>query len=202
MFILNYSTVIDPLLKDVRTYAPEFSGMKARDRVLDVCCGTGDQVFHYAKRSIIATGIDLDPNMIELARRRKRRQGLTNVSFHVADASSLPFKNDSFDYASISFALHQIERASRDRVISEMKRVVKKEGDLIFIDFHVPLPENLYGYLIKIIEFIAGGGHFRNFKDYVAQGGLDEILMGKQLAEGKRGYLKNGIITIIKARNV
>jgi len=202
MFIFNYSTVIDPLLRDIRIYTPEFSGMKAGDRVLDVCCGTGDQVFHYAKRGIIATGIDLSASMIKLARRNKRKQGLRNVSFQIADALNLPFKDNFFDYASISFALHENERTVRDKIIYEMKRVVKKEGALIFMDFQVPLPKNPYLYLIKAIEFIAGRNHFRYFKDYIEQGGLDEILKKNQLPEAKKDYLNNGMLAIIKTRNI
>lgn len=202
MFSFIYSTVIDPLLRGIRIYAPEFSGMKAGDTVLDVCCGTGAQAIHYAKRGIIATGIDLGQGMIELAERSKRKQGLRNVSFQIADALNLPFENNFFDYASISLALHEVERTARDRIISEMKRVIKKEGALIFTDFRVPLPKNLALYLIKSIEFIAGRKHFRYFKDYIEQGGLDELLRKNQLPEEKRDYLNNGLIVIIKARNV
>jgi len=202
MFSFIYSIVIDPLLRDIRIYAPEFSGMKAGDTVLDVCCGTGVQAIHYAKRGIIATGIDLGQGMIELAERSKRKQGLRNVSFQIADALNLPFENNFFDYASISLALHEVERTARDRIISEMKRVIKKEGALIFTDFRVPLPKNLALYLIKSIEFIAGRNHFRCFKDYIEQGGLDELLRKNQLPEEKRDYLNNGLIVIIKARNV
>jgi len=202
MFLLNYSILVDPLLRDVRTYTAKFSGMKAGDKVLDVCCGTGDQAFYYAQVGIMATGIDLDPNMLKLARKGKRRQALSNVSFQIADARYLPFKDNYFDYVSISFALHEKERTVRDKVISEMKRVVKKEGALIFIDFQVPLPKNLFVYLVRAIEFIAGREHHRYFKDYIAQGGLDEILEKNQLTEAKRDYLNDGLITIIKTSNL
>ena len=175
--------------------------MKAGDRVLDVCCGTGDQVFHYAQIGIMATGIDLNPGMIRVAQRNKRKQALRNASFQIADALNLPFEDNFFDYASISFALHEKERTVRDKIISDMKRVVKKDGALIFIDFSVPLPENRFIYLIKAIEFIAGRNHFRCFKDYIEQGGLDVILKKNQLTEEKRHYLNDGLIIIIKTGN-
>jgi len=201
MFFLNYATLVDPLLRDIRIYTVKFSGMKAGDRVLDVCCGTGDQAFYYAQAGITANGIDLDPNMLKLARKDKRKKALRNVSFQIADARNLPFKDSFFDYASISFALHEKERTARDKIISEMRRVVKKEGALIFIDLQVPLPKNLFAYLVKAIEFVAGREHHRCFKDYIAQGGLDEILKKNQLAEAKRDYLNDGLITIIKTGN-
>jgi len=174
--------------------------MKAGDRVLDVCCGTGDQAFHYAKRGIVASGIDLSPGMIKLAEKNKEKQGLRDVSFQIADAVNLPFRDSFFDYASISLALHENERTARDKIISEMKRVVKKEGALIFVDFQVPLPKNLYTYLAKAIEFIAGKKHHRCFRDYIEQGGLDEILKKNQLPEAKRAY-PNSFMTIIKTGN-
>ena len=204
MFFLNYSTIVDPLLRDLRTYIPEFSGMKAGDRVLDICCGTGAQVFYYAQKGAIATGIDLDPNMLKLARKSGEKQDSSNTSFQMADAQNLPFKDNFFDCASISFALHEKERTARDKIISEMKRVVKKDGALIFIDFSVPLPESRFIYLIKAIEFIAGRNHFRCFKDYIEQGGLDVILKKNQLTEEKRhylNYLNDGLIIIIKTGN-
>ena len=199
MLFLNYSTLIDPFLRGVRLYTIYFSRMKAGDRVLDVCCGTGDQAFHYARAGITATGIDLDPNMLKLARKDKRKT--SNVSFQRADACYLPFKDNSFDYASISFALHEKERAARDKIIAEMKRVVRKSGALIFLDFQVPLPKKMLPYLVRVLEFLAGRNHHRCFRDYLAQGGLDVLLARNQLAEARRDYLNDGLITIIKAMN-
>ncbi len=201
MFPLNYSTVIDPLLKGIRLYAIKFSGMKAGDRVLDVCCGTGDQVFYYAGAGFTAAGIDRDPRMLELARRDKRRSTLSGASFQIADARNLPLPDGLFDYASISFALHEKERQVRDRVISEMKRVVKKGGALIFIDFSVPLPKKPISCFVRVAEFMAGREHHRCFRDYLAQGGLEAILKKSQLQEEKRAYLKSGLITMIKTAN-
>ncbi len=202
MFFLNYSTVIDPLLRDIRTYTLEFSGMKAGDRALDVCCGSGAQALYYAREGIIATGIDLNPDMIELAQRGKEKSGLRDVSFQIADAVNLPFLDNSFDYASISLALHAIENIARDRVIAEMKRVVKTAGALIFIDFRVPLPRNAYGYLVRAAEFLVGGEHSRNSRDFLVRGGLGEVLGRNQLGIAKKSYLKRGTIAIVKTGNV
>jgi len=202
MLFFNYSTIIDPFLRDVRLYAINFSGMKAGERVLDVCCGTGDLVFYYAQAGITAIGVDLDPNMLKLARKDKRRKASSHTSFHIADARNLPFKDNCFDSASISFALHEKERAARDSIISEMKRVVRKGGALLFLDFQVPLPRNLFSYLVRVIEFFAGRKHHWYFKDYIAQGGLDVLLARNHLAETKRSYLNSGLMTIIKSRNI
>ena len=200
MYILTYARVIDPILHDIRVYTPDFAGMKPGDRVLDVCCATGDQVFHYARRGVNAAGIDFDPRMVGIADRSRRRRGLTDVSFQVADAENLPFRDNTFDCASVSLALHEKERPARDRVISEMKRVVRSEGVLVFIDFRAPLPRNAYAFLIRIVEFFAGWSHFRCSRDYIEQGGLGELLNKHRLHVEKRDYLKYGTIMIVKAK--
>ncbi len=202
MYMFGYTRVIDPILRDVRLYTPEFSGMKAGDRVLDVCCGTGDQALHYAGKGIDATGIDTDPRMVKVAERKRRKRGLGNVSFQLADAQALPFRDNSFDYASVSFSLHEKQRPARARVISEMKRVVKAQGTLVFVDFSVPFPRNAYSYLIRAVEFMAGREHFRCSRDFVEQGGLDVLLRSNRLHEDKRDYLKYGTVAIIRTRNV
>lgn len=200
MWFLNYSNLIDPLLKDIRIRALKFSGIKDGDKVLDVCCGTGDQIFHYLKKDIVAYGIDLEPSMIKIAKRNKKKLGLSNVSFQVADAQNLPFENGFFDSVSISFGLHEKERKTRDRIVSEMKRVAKKEGGLIFIDYRVPLPKTYISYLIKGVEYLAGREHFRYFKDYLEQGGLNVILKKNRLRVEKRDYAMGRIIEMIKTR--
>jgi len=168
---------------------------------LDVCCGTGDQVFHYAKVDAITYGIDLNPKMIEVAEKNKKKLGLDNVFFQIADAQNLPFKDNFFDCASVSFGLHEKERKARDKIISEMKRVVKEGGNLIFIDFQVPLPQAPFSWLIKTVEYFAGTNHYEYFKDYLWQGGLNEILKENQLRIEKNERTKNGIVEIIKAKN-
>lgn len=202
MFIFNYETLIDPLLRDIRKFTPEFSGMNAGDRVLDVCCGTGAQVLEYGRRGIIAIGIDTSPSMLNIAARNRMRQELANVSFQLAEATNLPFPDGYFDYVSVSFGLHDKEKSIRDKVISEMKRVVKQEGALIFIDFQVPLPKNVWAMFARIIEFLAGGSHYQGFKDYLRNGGLNQILKDHQLLEEYAHRVKGGIAVIIKARNI
>jgi len=199
--MFNYETLVDPLLRDIRKYTPEFSGMRAGDKVVDVCCGTGAQVLEYGRRGIVATGIDISPSMLKIATRNMRRQKAVNVSFQLANATNLPFPNGYFDYASISLGLHDKEKPIRYQIISEMKRVIKQDGALIFIDFQVPLPRNVWGVSARAIEFLAGGSHYQGFKDYLANGGLEDVLKNHGLREECRTNLKNGLLMATKAVN-
>jgi ubiquinone/menaquinone biosynthesis C-methylase UbiE len=175
--------------------------MKTGDRVLDVGCGTGDQVFHYEQKGAIATGVDQNPSMIELAEKNRKRRGFNHSTFRLASATELPFRDGYFDCASISLGLHEMERDERNRAVSEMKRVVKKEGVLMFIDFQVPLPGNSFAYLIRAVEFLAGRDNRMCFRDYMAQGGLKQILKENQLAPQKEALLMRGNLQVIKSSN-
>jgi ubiquinone/menaquinone biosynthesis C-methylase UbiE len=201
VLLFNYSTLVDPVLKEVRTCVAGLSGIKAGDRVLDVCCGTGEQVFHYAQKGAVATGVDQEPGMIELAERNRKRRGF-NSTFRVASATGLPFPDGYFDCASISLGLHEMEKDERNRAVSEMKRVVKKKGVLMFIDFQVPLPKNLFAYLIRAVEFLAGKDNRMCFRDYLAQGGLKQILKQNQLTPQEQALLIRGNLQIMKSSNL
>jgi ubiquinone/menaquinone biosynthesis C-methylase UbiE len=187
---LLYSVTIDRALAGIRARVPDFSGMKAGDRVLDVCCGTGAQTFCYASKGIISWGIDVDPGMIEFAEKRNRRLGLNNTFFQRASAGNLPFRNACFDHASICMGLHEKEGPLRDRIISEMKRVVKEDGTLAIVDYRVPYPEDAYGRAARILERMAGRDHCRCFRGFISDGGLDSLVSRHQLREEKREYAK------------
>ena len=201
MIIFNYETLIDPLLRDIRKFTPEFGGMKAGDRVIDICCGTGAQVLEYARNGIIAVGIDNSLDMLKTAKRNKDRQKALNVSFQLADASNLPFSDAYFDYATISFGLHDKENQLRYKIVSEMRRVVKQGGTLIFVDFQVPLPRNIWGVFARVIEFLAGGSHYKGFKDYCVRGGLEDVFRYHSLLEVYRTLSKSGLIAATKVFN-
>jgi ubiquinone/menaquinone biosynthesis C-methylase UbiE len=201
VLLFNYSTLVDPILKEVRTCVVGLSGLKAGDLVLDVCCGTGEQVFHYAKMGAVATGVDQEPSMIEVAERNRKRRGVNHAVFRVASAAGLPFPDGYFDCVSISLGLHEMEREERNIAVSEMKRVVKKGGVLMFIDFRVPLPKNIFAYAISTVEFLAGRDNYRCFRDYLAQGGLEQVLKENRLAQQKEAFLLCGNLQVIKARN-
>jgi ubiquinone/menaquinone biosynthesis C-methylase UbiE len=190
---------MDPVMRPLRSYVHEFAGMEVGSSALDVCCGTGDQAIHYSRRGIIATGIDIDPCMIGVAKTKSYKLGLTDVSFHTASAQHLPFPDGVFDCASISAAIHENESSDIDRIISEMRRVVKTEGALVLVDYKVPLPRLISAYFSFVLEYLAGRDHWGCFRDYMDQGGLDGILERHGLHEETR--VEVGPLWLVKTTN-
>jgi len=198
VFSINYATIVDPILRDARRYMPDFAGMKTGDSVLDICCGSGAQVYEYTRRGLVATGLDNNQEMLALAE-KYYNNGACGASFKLADAAHLPFADGSFDFTSISMALHDKDFTMVDMIVSEMKRVTRTGGALIFMDYSVPLPRSVSGHLIRAIEFIAGGEHFSNFRWYLKNSGLQRVLVINRLSVIKETHVKMDNITLVLA---
>lgn len=190
---------VDPMMHGLWEKVCEFAEILPGERAIDLCCGTGSLALHYANQGIITDAIDYDPHLISNANRKIYKSKTNNISFHLANALYLPFENDTFDHASISLSLHEKENDQQNKVIAEMKRVVKKEGSIVFIDYSVPMPRVPSAYASKMLEFCAGRYHYRCFKDYIRRGGLVEIIKQNDLPQEKRVDL--GPLTLVKTPN-
>jgi ubiquinone/menaquinone biosynthesis C-methylase UbiE len=201
MTAFMYSNVIDRILRGVRRSVPEFCGMRPGESALDVCCATGAQALCYASHGLAAAGVDSDRRLIDFASRSWRARGPVNASFHLADARYLPFRGGCFDYVSVSFALHEKDPETRYGLISEMKRVAREQGSLVFIDFAAPLPGNAFSYMIELVELLAGREHHRWSREFRSGGGLEALLEEHALREEKREYRLRGNVALVLARN-
>ena len=94
----------------------------AGHRILEVGCGTGCDLLQFAKHGAHATGIDVTPRHVRLARERVR--GMAEV--HEADARALPFEDETFDYVYSHGVLHHIKQPRL--VVDEIFRVLRPNG--------------------------------------------------------------------------
>lgn len=101
---------------------------------LDVCCGTGDMAIaiKHSFPSCAVTAIDFSPAMLAVA----KKKAAAGIDWLEGNAMALPFDDGSFDGACISFGL----RNTPDylQVLSEMRRVVRKDGMVACLDSFVP----------------------------------------------------------------
>lgn len=102
--------------------------------ILDLCCGTGDVVFHLLRTdpSLRVTGIDFCAPMLDGARARAPKEARGDATFVEGDVMSLPFANDSFDGATMGFSLRNV--VDIDQVLSEINRVLKPGARFVNID--------------------------------------------------------------------
>jgi ubiquinone/menaquinone biosynthesis C-methylase UbiE len=94
-------------------------------KMLEIGCGTGHWTAFFSGKGFQITAIDISPAMLAVARRKH----LANVTFMEADAMQLPFADEAFDQVA---AITTLEFCSdRDRVLSEMARILKHGGLLL-----------------------------------------------------------------------
>jgi demethylmenaquinone methyltransferase/2-methoxy-6-polyprenyl-1,4-benzoquinol methylase len=101
------------------------------DRVLDVCCGTGDLALAAAVAGGTVTGLDFSEPMLERA--RAKEPALEWVS---GDALELPFAEGSFDAVTIGFGLRNL--ADAERGLAEMHRVLSPGGRVAILEITKP----------------------------------------------------------------
>jgi 2-polyprenyl-3-methyl-5-hydroxy-6-metoxy-1,4-benzoquinol methylase len=98
-------------------------------KILDIATGTGDFIntlMKTLKNYDSFVGIDISAKDLESAKKRFKDQP---VEFLEMNAESLEFKENSFDTVSMAYTLHHLSRI--DKVLAEMKRVLKPGGNLI-----------------------------------------------------------------------
>jgi len=106
-------------------------GVRPGLQMVDVACGAGFLAARAAAAGAIATGVDFSESMIEQARRLH-----PEVTFHCADAESLPFAESSMDAVVISFGLHHFPFPVR--ALLEARRVLRSGGRLAFAVWSTP----------------------------------------------------------------
>lgn len=190
-----YEILIDRALKEVRDIIIE--QIEAGSTVIDIGCGTGVLVFDLTEKCKSVTGVELSSKMVEHAKRRQQSNGKNNITFIHDDATSLPhFKNKQFDYLTISMVLHEMTPELRIRVLNEAKRIAKK---IIVADYVVPQPLSFAGKRTRIVEFLAGIEHFKGFRDFQNNNGIDQLLQNCQLSICSEFINRNGTIRVAVA---
>ncbi|WP_241490281.1 class I SAM-dependent methyltransferase [Leucobacter chromiiresistens] len=103
-------------------------------RVLDLAAGTGTSSAAIAAHGAHVVAADFSEGM--LAEGRKRHAGNDLIEFQWADATQLPFADDSFDAATISYGLRNVNDPKA--ALREMRRVVKPGGRVVIAEFSTP----------------------------------------------------------------
>lgn len=175
-----YRLFIDPVLS--RYYNSIIEELEEHHNVLDVACGTGSLSLTMSGVVTRVSGIDSSEEMIDIAQDLARKKKIINVVFNVKDASDLStYGNNEFDIAVASMAIHQFDSELALKILGELKRIAIK---IVLMDYNYPIPVYISKLVIFIIERIAGGNHYRNFKQYNTYGGLNYFIEKSGLKSG------------------
>lgn len=168
--------------KNIYSYLYERIGEVAKGKVvLELATGPGMIARHIAPaaKSVVAT--DLAPKMIETALKAKNPE---NLSFEVADATSLRFEDNSFDVVVIANALHIIPNP--EKALAEIRRVLKDDGLLIAPNYllNVSGMKNLWKKILNLIGIrFAHEWTANEFKAFLESNGwsikMDRVIEGR-----------------------
>jgi demethylmenaquinone methyltransferase/2-methoxy-6-polyprenyl-1,4-benzoquinol methylase len=113
--------------------------VKKGTSAIDLCCGTCDWTIDLAKTSGTGdiVGLDFSQNMLDYGAKKVEDAGLDKqVTLVRGNAMSLPYEDNTFDYATIGFALRNVPDLVK--VIEEMQRVVKPGGMVVSLELSKP----------------------------------------------------------------
>ena len=144
--------------------------IEPQSTIIDVGCGTGRLEFTLADKSKSVLGIDLSKRNIERAELSLRQHPDNKISFlHTSIGEITGKENVHFDFAILTYVIHEINEEERVNLLKDIALVSDK---IIVGDYLVPRPKGFGSNVSEAIEFIAGRVHYRNFKSYVAEGGI------------------------------
>lgn len=141
--------------------------------IIDVGCGTGRFSFSIADKCKSVLGIDLSKRNIDSANLILSKKPNDIISFHHRSTSEIISEGkEHFDYAVITYVIHEVNEDERVNLLKELSRIADK---IIIGDYLVPKPSGFWSLLNEVVEFVAGSEHYRNYKSYVANGGINDL---------------------------
>lgn len=125
---------------------------KPGEKILDLAAGTGTSTRPFKDAGADPIACDFSPGMIEVGRERQ-----PDLEFVEGDATNLPFEDNTFDVATISFGLRNV--VDPQKGLSEMFRVTKPGGRLVVCEFSHPshdlVRKGYLEYLMKALPEVA-----------------------------------------------
>jgi len=148
-----YDTMVRLAMRErrIKRRIIERAELKPGQRLLDVGCGTGTLAL-LARRmhpGSTVVGLDGDPTILSIARRKAARAGLT-LQYDEGMAYALPYPDHSFDAVVSSLMFHHLSHDQQLRCLAEIRRVLVPGGRLVIADFAPP-----HNYLMKLARLPA-----------------------------------------------
>lgn len=137
-----------------KTYDRLVSHLKTGQRVLDIGCGTGALTLRAARKGAMVKGIDVNPQMLEIARRKAAQAGLNEklelVEIGVAElGSEAP---ESYDAVMSGLCLSELTEDEVTYTLKEVSRTLKPGGILLVADEVRPrnIAARLFSWLARL----------------------------------------------------
>lgn len=164
-------------------------------RVLDCAAGTGLFSLAAAERAGFVLCTDLSEAMLERAKRKARRKGLSNLRFARRDVTALPDPDGGFDAVIAANVLHLLP--SPELAVRELWRVTAPGGRLILPTYLQGKTGAACGTMIRIYQGV--GFHYEHaFTPETYRTFLERLDLGRAAVEVIPGRLPVGLAVLQK----
>ena len=192
-----YDKILYPFIRSIRLRVISVVKKYQYKTILDVCCGTGDQLKLLQAHGFDGEGIDISDAMLNIA-----QKGELKANCKHQNAAKMHYEDTKFELVMTAFALHEKDHDTARKIVEEIVRVTAKGGDILIVDYELSEKTSALSKMsIYFIEWLAGGEHYKNFRSYIKKGGLPELLSGITLTEVERHYFgQQGIVLLLLRR--
>jgi len=129
----------DPLLMGIN-YDPENIELKkmlqlvniSNKKILEIGCGIGRVTTQIAKITKEVYAIDVDEEVLKVAKRKSLKLKLKNIKFDKVSADKIKYPDKFFDVVLCPWSIHHISK--KDKTFRQIKRVLKRNGYLVIIE--------------------------------------------------------------------
>ena len=164
-------------------------------RVLDCAAGTGEFSLAAAERAETVLCTDQSLPMLDRARKKAKKRGLTNITFARRDITALPDPDGSFDAVIAANVLHLLQKP--ENAVRELWRVAAPGGRLILPTYLQGRVGTAYGTMIKIYQGV--GFHYEHaFTPETYRMLLESLNLAPVLVEVIPGRVPEGIAVLEK----
>lgn len=157
-----------------------FASLTPGEVVVDLGCGGGLDVFLAAQKvgpTGQAIGVDMTPQMIELARRNAKQgpRPVANAEFHLSGIDRLPLADGSADCVISNCVINLAP--DKPAVFREIFRVLKPGGRVAVSDIALkkPLPPELGQDLMAYVGCLAGAIRIEDYRTGLADAGFEPV---------------------------
>ena len=175
--------------------------------LIDVASGTGDIAKLFSLRTKNLSKIDcVEPNENMFSIGKNNLKNFKNIKWHKTSAENLPFKENSFDFYTISFGLRNTRNLNKS--LAEAYRVLKPGGRYLCLEFSKIQNSNLdfiyksYSKLIPIVGDLVVGQKepyeylVKSIEKFINQEELIDLMKNNKLQKCSYRNFTGGIVSI------
>ena len=185
----------------------EWMNPQLNENLIDVASGTGDIARLFSKKNNNSTQITcVEPNDEMRSAGKSNLESFKNIKWHKAKAEKLPFKNDTYNFYTISYGIRNVSDINLS--LKEALRVLKPGGRFMCLEFSkidnemINLLYQKYSKVIPIFgKYIVGSSEPYNYliksiNEFYTQNELANLIKKNGFSNVEYRNLSNGISAI------